>query len=153
MEKYSRWSDTRTGINPFVPVDRKLSANIFIRILHYVFGSVFALIRFVLFAVVLMVLGISSIISYVFYPIGIVHWYYRRITEYILCGILLLICGVYSKCTIEDGRRLALGAHTKKANSVGRKDIILANYQSFIDILYLARMYSPVFVFPGSKVM
>ncbi|KAF4319299.1 hypothetical protein BBO99_00004826 [Phytophthora kernoviae] len=78
MEKYSRWSDLSTGINPFVPQ-------------------------------------------------------------------------LFASEEAANSRRLGLvtakGGHSTGSSRVGPGDVVVCNYTSFVEILYLARRFSPVFVF------
>ncbi|RQM26740.1 hypothetical protein B5M09_002393 [Aphanomyces astaci] len=48
MEKYSRWSDLTTGINPFVPPPHQLPANAILRWTQVFFGGILALLRWIL---------------------------------------------------------------------------------------------------------
>lgn len=41
----------------------------------------------------------------------------------------------------------APGAKAKTSSSIGAKDLIVCNHTSFLEILYLSRRFSPLFVF------
>lgn len=56
MEKYSRWADLSTGINPFVPLQPRRSASLPLRAAQLLTGAALALLRLPL----LLVAGLAT---------------------------------------------------------------------------------------------
>lgn len=63
MEKYSRWADLTTGINPFVPHAQRLGGSLPVKGLRLLFGSALALLRLPLVAVVGLAAALLSAVA------------------------------------------------------------------------------------------
>ena len=63
MEKYNRWSDLTTGINPFVPPPHKLPSNVVLRWGQILVGGVVALARWVLLLPLLVLWSLLELIA------------------------------------------------------------------------------------------
>ncbi|RMX65036.1 hypothetical protein KXD40_006488 [Peronospora effusa] len=150
MEKYSRWADLSTGINPFVPQRRRFTSGWPITILQVTSGSLLALIRFPLVFVSTVVLGLLNIVVSMLAVIPFLGRLLKRSSEWLLCSLLLLLFGVYTMEESANTRRLGLSTlkakSSKESSRVGRGDVVVCNYTSFLEILYLSKRFSPVFV-------
>eukprot|EP00644_Phytophthora_capsici_P013217 jgi/Phyca11/101129/e_gw1.5.717.1 len=132
MEKYSRWADLSTGINPFVPQHRRFTSGWPVTILQVVSGSALALVRFPLVLVSSVALILVNLVVSILSVIPFLGRLLKRITEWLLCSLILLLFGVFT---------------SKGSTRVGPGDVVVCNYTSFLEILYLAKRFSPVFIF------
>ncbi|KAJ2787286.1 Vacuolar protein sorting protein vps66 [Coemansia interrupta] len=153
MEKYSKWRDAGTGIQPFLqPVPARAEqeglSGLLNRAKSYILGPIVATVR-------LAVLGVTAALDAAFSaltPLLIVpsvRRAYQRSTRSLLARLALLAMGFYTFDTkttsLQKGRRTAAGA-AKKARGVCSGDLIIANHVSYVDVLYLVARYNPVFV-------
>jgi hypothetical protein len=60
QEKFSKWSDAGSGVNPFTPFKRRQPATLPLKILRWVLGLALVAIRFLLLAVLLPVVFLLS---------------------------------------------------------------------------------------------
>jgi 1-acylglycerol-3-phosphate O-acyltransferase len=174
MEKYSRWSDLTTGINPFVPHKQRLHDSLGVRALQLLARAPLLIVRLPLLLVGGVLLVVTNIIVSVLvskpciYPplcsvlskltndigqgfVPLLGRFLKRLVEWLLCSLLLLIMGVFVSEEPANTRRLGLTTPGAKASSksmsVAAKDVVVCNHTSFLEILYLARRFSPVFCF------
>ncbi|ETV73494.1 hypothetical protein, variant [Aphanomyces astaci] len=151
MEKYSRWSDLTTGINPFVPPPHQLPANAILRWTQVFFGGILALLRWILlFPLVLglvLLSAVHTILDHVPFLGRVIH----RATDWIVLGLILVVTTIFIKDEAANARRLGLltpGTKPPALGGIKAGDVIVANHSSVLDILYFGFRYSPVFVFP-----
>ncbi|CAI5742186.1 unnamed protein product [Hyaloperonospora brassicae] len=151
MEKYSRWADLTTGINPFVPQRRRFTSGWPVTILHVACGSLLALVRFPLVLVVAVALVLVNVVVSILAVIPFVGRLLKRLVEYLLCSLLLLLFGVFTSEGAANTRRLGLATakakSVKGSSQVGGGDVVVCNSTSFLEVLYLAKRFSPVFVY------
>jgi 1-acyl-sn-glycerol-3-phosphate acyltransferase len=151
MEKYSRWSDLSTGINPFVPQRRRFTSGWPVTILQATSGSLLALVRFPLVLVSGLVLALVNLVVSILSVVPFLGRLLKRLTEWLLCSWLLLLFGVFSSEEGANTRRLGLATAksggSKGSSRVAPGDVVVCNFTSFLEILYLAKRLSPVFVF------
>lgn len=151
MEKYSRWSDLTTGINPFVPQRRRFTSSWPVTILQGTLGSLLVLVRFPLVLVFSVALVLVNLVISILAVIPFLGRLLKRITEWLMCSVLLLVFGMLLSTESANTRRLGLA--TAKARSfngstrVGPGDVLICNFTSFFEVLYLSKRFSPVFVF------
>ncbi|CAO3665039.1 unnamed protein product [Umbelopsis ramanniana] len=154
MEKYSRWRDAGTGIQPFLPPVPPRSENTIVsvgtNVIRLLVGPVLAVVRiavvFVLLALyVLFISGIGGILSIA--PPLQRTW--NAIWMKILARIALFVIGFYlirsENVSVRRGRGHSAGKQKQDSVSVGSGDVIIVNSSSYIDILYLAFRFSPLF--------
>lgn len=108
MEKYSRWSDLTTGINPFVPQQARLHKNVGVKALQLLGGTALVLLRAPLVLVVGAVLVVTNIVTSVLAVVPFVGRLLKRLTEWLLCSLLLVILGVFVSEEDANARRLGL---------------------------------------------
>ncbi|RLN72882.1 hypothetical protein BBJ28_00020681 [Nothophytophthora sp. Chile5] len=152
MEKYSRWADLTTGINPFVPQRRRFQSGWPVTCLQVLGGSLLALVRFPLVLVAGVALALVNVVVSVLSVVPFLGRLLKRLTDWLLCSLLLLLFGVFTSEEAANTRRLGLttakNSGSKRGSTrVGPGDVVVCNHTSFVEILYLARRFSPVFVF------
>ncbi|KAK9899706.1 hypothetical protein P389DRAFT_3024 [Cystobasidium minutum MCA 4210] len=149
MEKFSTWRDASNGIAPFVlPVPTGDDTAGPLLLAARLFQSIFAVIRFILFIVfVAIFLLLDSITSLLLQPWASIAYDTSTILGYVLLRPCLAVCFGYYYITEEQAatrRRATAARHAKPAAG----DLVISNWSTFIDILYLQYKYSPVFVIP-----
>lgn len=151
MEKYSRWADLTTGINPFVPQRRRFTSSWPLTIFQAALGSILALVRFPLVLISSLALVLVNLVVSILSVIPFLGRLLKRITEWLLCSLLLLLFGVLVSEESANTRRLGLVTSRVKSlhgsTRVGPGDVLLCNFTSFLEVLYLSKRFSPVFVF------
>ncbi|WVR06750.1 hypothetical protein IAU60_003785 [Kwoniella sp. DSM 27419] len=150
MEKYSKWRDPGTGIQPFLPpVAPKRIAPVFVAILS-VPAFVDAIVRSTLLAVVaavhiLLVDGICLLLV-------VVPPLYRSVTSAFTaftCRVALAIMGYYWITTDVVSPKRGKAGVAQIASVAPRKgDLILTNWTGYVDVLYLAFRHNPTFLLP-----
>ncbi|KAJ1964321.1 Vacuolar protein sorting protein vps66 [Dipsacomyces acuminosporus] len=153
MEKFSKWRDSGTGIQPFLqPVPARSQQegvkSVLNGIKNYLVGPLAAAARFV-------VLGVAAILDAVTATVGSlvvvprIRRVWMRCTRSVWARLALFVMGFYCLDTktvsLQKGRKKAKGAKDREAG-VRSGDVIVANHVSYIDILYLVAKYDPVFV-------
>ncbi|KAI0036039.1 hypothetical protein K488DRAFT_41979 [Vararia minispora EC-137] len=151
MEKFSAYRDPGTGIQPFLtPVPAVTVNSVFIALvpLRYVFGAIrmaCALLLAVLH--LLFVEGVCRVLM----PIKPLHHAVSCIFTAITCRLALLFLGLAwiptEQFTRKRGQVLRL-AQSNEPFRPGPGDLIVSNWISWIEILYLAFRFNPVFVLP-----
>ncbi|KAJ2547178.1 Vacuolar protein sorting protein vps66 [Coemansia sp. RSA 1933] len=157
MEKYSKWRDQGTGIQPFLqPVPARSEQQGLKRILNaakqYIVGPVVAVVRLALLGALATVDAATATVgSLIIVPSIRRAW--TRCTRSVWARVALLVIGFYSVDTktmsLLKGRRDTRKKSTKKAvkqSGVQSGDIIVANHVSYVDVLYLVAKYAPLFV-------
>ncbi|KAJ2687940.1 Lysophosphatidic acid:oleoyl-CoA acyltransferase 1 [Coemansia spiralis] len=152
MEKYSKWRDSGTGIQPFLqPVPARTQQlglwSAINAVKSYILGPLVAVVRFA-------ALGATAVLASATTAIGAllvvpsIRRGWTRCTQSVLARLALFIVGFYSidakTISLQKGRRTS--AKQGKNGAVKSGDIIIANHASYIDILYLVAKYSPVFI-------
>ncbi|KAF9977609.1 hypothetical protein BGZ73_005463 [Actinomortierella ambigua] len=158
MEKFSRWRDAGTGIQPFLPPvparQNTSTLESLLSVFSMVIKPVLGLAKLLVVAVVSMIMfifvdGIGSLLA----PLPPLHRAYRRLFLSVFARLLLMLLGfVWIKTetvTLRRGRSAGAAASASKKAS-GKKafpwgQIIVSNWTSYIDVLYLAFRYDPVF--------
>ncbi|VDC02560.1 unnamed protein product [Peniophora sp. CBMAI 1063] len=148
MEKYSAYRDPGTGIQPFLTPVPSLGSGalpIFALPIKYALG----LVRFS--AVCLLGLLYAIVVDgicLIFKPIGPLHRAVTRPLSALLCRMALLVMGfVWIPTEHLVKKRGRLTRSTEPFNP-GAGDIIVSNWMSWVELLYLAFRFNPVFVLP-----
>ncbi|CAK4085013.1 unnamed protein product [Aphanomyces euteiches] len=153
MEKYSRWSDLTTGINPFVAPPHQLPSNIVLRWTQILFGGILALLRWILLAPLLLVLAILHLMSTILAFMPFVGRLFERTIDLLVVGSILVVATVFIKDEPANARRLGLlapGSKPPALSGVKAGDVIVCNHTSVFDVIYMAYRYSPTFVYPSA---
>ncbi|PIA17106.1 hypothetical protein COEREDRAFT_86503 [Coemansia reversa NRRL 1564] len=158
MEKFSKWRDSGTGIQPFLqPVptrtQRGLVLSAFGLVKDYIVGPLLAGIRLTALATITVVdCATNALGSLLVIPSVKRAW--SRCTRSLLAALALFILGFHWIDTktvgLQKGRRTSKEVRQrgqkKRQRNVRSGDIIIANHISYIDILYLVARYNPVFI-------
>lgn len=151
MEKFSKWRDAGTGIQPFLQPQPSRSEQQSVKRLfnftkQYLLGPVIATVR-------LAALGALALLDTATHAIGSilvvpsVKRAYGQCTRAVIARTALFVMGFYSidakTTSLQRGRR---NNATSQSAGVQSGDIIVANHVSYLDILYLVWQYNPVFV-------
>eukprot|EP00924_Labyrinthula_sp_SR-Ha-C_P004537 snap_masked-scaffold_1-processed-gene-3.10-mRNA-1 protein AED:1.00 eAED:1.00 QI:0/0/0/0/1/1/2/0/311 len=127
MEKFTKWDDKATGINPFLP--QSISSNPMWK------NFIILPIRFCYFLIMLTF----------FFAIGLKNFF---LTKFFIRIVLFLFGFWYINFSIADTRKIQLGG--KQISNTSYADvkpgaIILCNSTNFFEILILEYLYSPDF--------
>ncbi|OZJ05191.1 hypothetical protein BZG36_02425 [Bifiguratus adelaidae] len=155
MEKYSRWraswlkKDAGTGIQPFlppVPPKQPLDALGALRL-----AASFAICPIIAFARLLM-LALLALLHLVLVDAvsmvlpGAVARLWKGLLASCLCRLALFVCGFYYIPTEMVSLRRGRGHATRAEKwDVKSGDVIIANWSSYVDVLYLQLRFAPVF--------
>ncbi|KAI8621062.1 hypothetical protein BC830DRAFT_1096068 [Chytriomyces sp. MP71] len=157
MDKYSKWRDADTGINPFLPTKgRRTESTQWSEALAHVknlLGPLAAIAKLAVLALIaLLAFLLVHILGAVLTPLPLLRREWDKVVAF-LCGRLaLFLLGFYS-ITVEEVLPHKSKLSLREKNSIKKTtlrsmepgDIIIANHSSYIDILYLATMYAPTF--------
>jgi len=138
MEKYRDWTDLGTGVNPFVPPYK--SQTFGIRMFSYTLGIPIAILKLLTFTLLFVVLGLSSILMAVVGVIPVLGRMVQRLTDKCLARAMLVMLGVF----VIQEKKLGPPKPTKNG-TINAGDVLICNYTSYADVLYLIQAWSPVF--------
>ncbi|KAI9320485.1 hypothetical protein BX666DRAFT_2017673 [Dichotomocladium elegans] len=149
MEKYSRWRDAGTGIQPFLPpVPPRTESNLLStlsNVIQSIVGPIQGVIKLLLVLIIslvyaLLVPGLGLVLT----PLGPVQRLWTRLFSFVLLRSVLFFSGFF--IIKNDTVSLRRGKDAR----IHSGDVIVANWSSYIDVIYLAYKYRPVFtqVFP-----
>ncbi|KAI0091914.1 hypothetical protein BDY19DRAFT_927391 [Irpex rosettiformis] len=148
MEKFSAFRDPGTGIQPFLTPVPPVGSNALASAL-LPFGYIAGIVRTTAIAVLallymILVKGILILLS----PIPPLHRMLSRIITAILGRLVLLVLGIWwipvEVVTRKKGRNTK-GSETWKPKA---GDIIVSNWTSWIELLWLVFRFDPLFVLP-----
>ncbi|KAJ1667861.1 Vacuolar protein sorting protein vps66 [Coemansia sp. RSA 1813] len=154
MEKYSKWRDQGTGIQPFLqPVPARSEKQGLKVVLNaakkYIVGPVVATMRLALLGALAVVDAATAAVG-ALVVVPSIKRMWTWCTRSVWARMALLVLGFYSVDTktvsLQKGRRDARKNAASKKGGVRSGDIIVANHASYVDILYLVAKYAPVFV-------
>ncbi|KAI7860148.1 hypothetical protein BDC45DRAFT_530587 [Circinella umbellata] len=169
MEKYSRWRDAGTGIQPFLPpVPPRTESSLLSTLsdaVHYIVGPIQGLIKLTLVLLLsLLYFLVNKVIGIIM--VGPLARIWSRLWSTIFLRLILMASGFFFIKT--EAISLRRGSSRRSNNNVGGQqttskassssvqsgDIIVTNWTSYIDVIYLAYAYDPVFtqVYPQGKV-
>ncbi|ORX35559.1 hypothetical protein BD324DRAFT_652110 [Kockovaella imperatae] len=149
MEKYSKWRDASTGIQPFLPPVPPSSGSPLALLLN-LSSCVHALTRAILLgAVALLYLLLVEGVCLVLVPIPPLFHAASNILTAILCRLALGLMGYWWIDTEMVSSKRGLKGVTQIVNQSPRQgDLILSNWTSYVEVLYLAFRYNPTFLLP-----
>ncbi|KJA29963.1 hypothetical protein HYPSUDRAFT_60806 [Hypholoma sublateritium FD-334 SS-4] len=148
MEKFSAYRDPGTGIQPFLTPVPPLGSEIIAKVtlpLRLLLGIIRT--TLVLSLALLYVLVVRGV-CLVFFPIPPLRQFAEQIFTYLLGRTALLILGFLWILPEQFNRKRGRGARASEAWNVKAGDIIVSNWSSWIEIVWLAIQYNPVFVIP-----
>ncbi|KAF8812348.1 hypothetical protein BYT27DRAFT_7132843 [Phlegmacium glaucopus] len=149
MEKFSAFRDPGTGIQPFLtPVPPLGSALIITRVLlpfRYILAIIRTLLVLLLALVyVTLVRGICLILL----PIPPLYRLVEHLFTYIIGRSALFILGLFWISIEQVSRKRGKGLATNETWKPRAGDIIVSNWASWIDVVWLAIRFNPIFVLP-----
>ncbi|KAF8308797.1 hypothetical protein DL93DRAFT_2086438, partial [Clavulina sp. PMI_390] len=151
MEKYSAYRDAGTGIQPFLtplaPASASGPLDIALVPLKYLFGTLRVLLCLItLLLYVVIVQGICLL----FYPIAPLHRILSSIFTAIIARLSLLFMGFYWISVTMTPRKRGRAAKDALNESWSPRtgDLIISNWASYVEILWLAFRFNPTFVLP-----
>jgi len=131
-------------VNPYPPLYKK-QPNGALRYFSWIVGPFLALARITLFVALLLLSVLLGVVLTLLSPIPVLGRLLRRLLEGLLARIMLLTLGV---CWIETKDKKAGRGAGGRGATVDAGDIVLCNWTSYGDILYLTWAYSPLFLIP-----
>lgn len=147
MEKFSAYRDPGTGIQPFLtPVPPKSdSLGTLLLPLRYIVGVIRT--AFVLCLLIIYILLVHGLCA-CFKPLP---WLHRPLSQILTCVIgrtALFLLGLYWIPVEYVSRKRRRGEATEWAWKPGAGDIIVSNWVSWLELVWLAVRFNPIFVVP-----
>ena len=157
MEKFSKWNDPSTGINPFAPSKGSLRSapkSLGAKLPRAIAGILLSLVRLPLLVIVAPLIVIADVIQ-IIVPL----WPWRKLVRWLLlsplCRLALFLLGYWNIVErVPDYRRLRLPAGNRSRRKVPKmhfghgiasSSIILCNHTSFVEVLYLSARFGADF--------
>ncbi|KAK3819613.1 MAG: hypothetical protein J3Q66DRAFT_335040 [Benniella sp.] len=153
MEKFSRWRDQGTGIQPFlppVPANENHSPvqKVFTALLMVV-KPITGLVKLLFVSVLALGLAILETIGLVLSPLGPIHRLYHRFIFTVILRVILIFLGFFwvkhDVVTLKRGRSAGVHKTTPGRKATTSGDLIICNWASYLDVVYLAFRFDPVF--------
>lgn len=141
MEKFRSTSDPSTGIHPFIPVNPSLST-------VSVFAKLLILIRAPLLLILSCTYVILSTLPLLLSAIPAVAFPLHRLIDRVLLSLILPTTSVWWPSVPTVDRPRVRTHPSLQSRPPARGDVIFTNHASILDLLYLTRAYSPIFVVP-----
>ncbi|KAI7902988.1 uncharacterized protein BX663DRAFT_509117 [Cokeromyces recurvatus] len=152
MEKYSRWRDAGTGIQPFLPpVPPRIDSSFLItlsNIIHIIVGPVQGILKILLISLLSLVyILFVPLLGTLLTPIKPLKRGWTRLFSAILLRLVLFLSGFFYIKTETVSLRKSRDSKGRPIESpqVQNGSVIVANWTSYIDVLYLAFRFDPVF--------
>eukprot|EP01135_Chromosphaera_perkinsii_P009396 Nk52_evm72s1737 gene=Nk52_evmTU72s1737 len=161
MEKFGKFRDPGTGIQPFLPPKAPITPHgvpymIFDFLKQRVVGPLLAIVRCVLLLAVFLLYFVLNLVTYCI-PVAILRRPVDRFVTAICCRLALFFLGFWwinsDTVTLAKNIREKNSPESKISNNgkLRSGDIIICNHTSYVDILYLGFRYTPVFVYTPNK--
>ncbi|KAH9045596.1 hypothetical protein EDB85DRAFT_1907523 [Lactarius pseudohatsudake] len=153
MEKYSAFRDPGTGIQPFLTPVPPLGSSTPLKIalpFLYVAGAVrTALVVAVAALYGVLVSGACTLLI----PIPPIHNVVSYVLTALLSRLTLLILGIWWIPVEKVSRKRGRSTESRESWRPGAGDLIVSNWSSWIEILWLAFRFDPIFVLPVSSTL
>ncbi|KAI8897174.1 hypothetical protein BC833DRAFT_594826 [Globomyces pollinis-pini] len=148
MEKFSGWRDAGTGIHPFLyPKPPRTDTAVYYSAFKcYLVGPIIAVIKLILILIITLLTFLLEVIGLVFIvPAVVQSW---KSFLYLIFGrCILFLCGFYYIETSEVSvKKLKANSKSKPVNAQPLRQLIVSNHSSYLDILYYAYSYAPIFL-------
>ncbi|KAK7061639.1 hypothetical protein R3P38DRAFT_2830651 [Favolaschia claudopus] len=150
MEKYSDYRDPGTGLQPFIPlIPPPLSLVGKLTIwLTFLVGLVRTILVFAIFLVHLILVHVVSIL---FIPIPPLHRFVTHFFVALTARLSLAVLGVLWVSVDPVTRKRGRGVKSTETWKPKAGDIIVSNWVSWVEILWLAFRFNPIFVLPVAE--
>ncbi|CAK5275586.1 unnamed protein product [Mycena citricolor] len=149
MEKYSGFRDAGTGVQPFLPLVPPAS-NILTKILTPI-GYCVGAVRLVLLLAILLVRLAGSVILIIFSAIPPLHRILNHTLTAFTARLALFILGLFWITVDNVTRKRGRSAKDVESWSPRGGDLIVSNWVSWVEVLWLAFRFDPIFVLPVSQ--
>ncbi|KAF9452458.1 hypothetical protein P691DRAFT_721878 [Macrolepiota fuliginosa MF-IS2] len=150
MEKFSAYRDPGTGIQPFLTPLPPASPSDPLQTIAHALGYVFGPFRTLLVATTIcLYILLVEVFCLAFVPIQPLYRVLTRLFSFIFGKLTLWLLGIYT-ISVESvtRKRTARNARQSEPWNPSTGDIIISNWVSWIEILWLAVRCNPVFVLP-----
>lgn len=153
MEKYRDWVDASTGLNPWPPLYKK-NPNGALRIFAMTIGVLLAPARLLLFLALLLVAFLFDIAKSILGILPVIGRLVTRVLDLLAAHLMLIAIGVWPGCarwqdfTKQASRAAPADRKNQVATSPNGGDVVVCNWTSYSDVLYLAAAFSPIFAIP-----
>ncbi|EJF61307.1 hypothetical protein DICSQDRAFT_106503 [Dichomitus squalens LYAD-421 SS1] len=148
MEKFSAFRDPGTGIQPFLrpipPSGSEALASILSPV-GYAFGAVKTVL---LLGLALVYFVLVEGVCLVFYPVRPLHRAITHLFTAFLSRMALLLVGLYWVPVDVVARKRGRNAPKNESWSPAAGDLIVSNWASWVEILWLAFRFKPAFILP-----
>ncbi|KAL0476854.1 lysophosphatidic acid:oleoyl-CoA acyltransferase vps66 [Acrasis kona] len=153
MEKYKKWTDASTGINPFVPYKKKLNKSVpalekflIAPIRLILISPILFLIKLILISIVLTTISLLSFVVG-FIPLSFIRRPLDRYIQLLGSRTVLALLGFYniSTATVNSKGRTQESSFGDVLQSFPSGDLIVSNHMSYTDILYYSFRHAPTF--------
>ncbi|CEP16205.1 hypothetical protein [Parasitella parasitica] len=150
MEKYSRWRDPSTGIQPFLPpVPPRTDSSLLItlsNVIHIIVGPIQGIVKLALIGLVTLLYILSvHVVGALLTPIAPLKRVWSRLFSALCLRLVLFLSGFFHIKTETVSIRKSRGSKGAESPNIQYGDVIVANWTSYIDIIYLASRFNPVF--------
>ncbi|KAJ7667927.1 hypothetical protein DFH06DRAFT_1322493 [Mycena polygramma] len=150
MEKFSAYRDPGTGVQPFLPLVQPpsdLVAKLTVPVALLVSVVRTALVLVLLVVHLILVRGVSAI----FIPVPIVHRFFTRIFTAVTARLALFALGLFWISVDNVTRKRGRAAKDIETWSPRAGDVIVSNWVSWVEILWLAFRFNPIFLLPVTE--
>eukprot|EP01126_Amoeba_proteus_P054998 TRINITY_DN6797_c0_g1_i7.p1 TRINITY_DN6797_c0_g1~~TRINITY_DN6797_c0_g1_i7.p1 ORF type:complete len:331 (-),score=46.29 TRINITY_DN6797_c0_g1_i7:167-1159(-) len=145
MEKFNRWADPRTGIQPFLPPLAEPTNLLCWFFQWFILGPILFIIRLPFILTFALLLFCTDFLCSMI-PLPSVRRLLRRLFHFVLVRLLLFFMGFwYIDSTYAVSRRRTPIPSNSPGQGITRSHVIVSNHNSYVDVLYLAYMFSPTF--------
>ncbi|RIB05876.1 hypothetical protein C2G38_2117399 [Gigaspora rosea] len=162
MEKFSKWRDASTGIQPFLtPMPSRTNANIYAKIafmLGIILKPILGILKLLLtFVTAILLFLLVDIIGLALKNFKSVYRTYHYIFTSLLSRLSLFFMGFYwirvETVSLRKGRPSI--PKLRQISGVRPGDVIICNWTSYVEVLYLAFRFDPIFtqVYPSSNTL
>ncbi|KAF8211208.1 hypothetical protein K438DRAFT_1663624 [Mycena galopus ATCC 62051] len=150
MEKYSAYRDPGTGVQPFLPLVAP-PPNLLVK-LSVPFAFLVGALRTAVVLVLLLVhLILVHVVSIIFIPIPVLHRLVTHIFTALTARLSLFVLGVFWISVENVTRKRGRGVKDIETWRPRAGDIIVSNWTSWVEILWLAFRFNPIFVLPVAQ--
>ncbi|WVO15244.1 hypothetical protein L204_102898 [Cryptococcus depauperatus] len=150
MEKYSKWRDPATGIQPFLPPIAPRSGSTLFAAALAPLCLLHVAVRAILLAIIGLVhVVLVDVVCLVFLPVPLIYTTVNGWLTAITCRLALVLMGYWWITTeLVSPRRGKAGVAQVSERAPRKGDLILANWTGYVELLFLAFRHNPTFLLP-----
>ncbi|KAJ7276299.1 hypothetical protein B0H12DRAFT_1004701 [Mycena haematopus] len=151
MEKYSAYRDPGTGVQPFLPLVPLAPSNLLVKLSVPLAFSIGALRTALVLVLLLVHLILVEVVSIIFIPVPALHRFVTHIFTAFTARLSLFALGVFWISVDNVTRKRGRGVKDIETWRPQAGDIIVSNWVSWVEILWLAFRFNPIFVLPVAE--